>query len=134
MRRFPRGPGFRIEQAGGHDILRFVCMLVFIAAVVGLTILLVTYIRRSHHVHGVTPSSAPTPPLAPKGPPDPALLEARMRYARGELSRDRYIEIASDLGDPTPFVPAAPEYSQPEYSSPPEQSAAPETPGAPEPA
>ena len=31
---------------------------------------------------------------------DPALNELRMRYARGEVSRDEYLRAASDLGAP----------------------------------
>ena len=42
----------------------------------------------------------------PGGPPrsafDPALNELRVRYARGEVSRDEYLRAARDLGAPTP--------------------------------
>lgn len=39
----------------------------------------------------------------PMGPPaDPALVELRMRYARGEIGPDEYGRRAADLGYPVP--------------------------------
>ena len=44
---------------------------------------------------------APPPPPPPaSGPPDPALEQARLRYARGEIDRDQFVRIARDLGSP----------------------------------
>ena len=42
-------------------------------------------------------SAGPRPPAF-----DPALNELRVRYARGEVSRDEYLRAASDLGAPIP--------------------------------
>ena len=36
---------------------------------------------------------------------DPALEHARVRYARGELSRDDYLRVVNDLGGPAPPDP-----------------------------
>ena len=38
------------------------------------------------------------PPAAGAG--DPALEQARLRYARGEIDRDEFVRIARDLGSP----------------------------------
>ena len=42
----------------------------------------------------------------PWGPPDP-LAFARLRYARGEIDRDAYVQLTQDLGG-APEPPAAP--------------------------
>lgn len=47
----------------------------------------------------------------PWGPPDP-LAFARMRYARGEIDRDTYVQLTQDLGgqpdvEPPPPPPAS---------------------------
>jgi putative membrane protein len=46
------------------------------------------------------------------GPPrsalDPAVNELRLRYARGEISRDEYLRTAADLGAPLPPPDAPP--------------------------
>lgn len=44
------------------------------------------------------PSPAALPPAGP--PRDPALEQARLRYARGELSREEYLRVSADLGGP----------------------------------
>jgi uncharacterized membrane protein len=45
---------------------------------------------------------------APWGGVDPGAI-ARMRYARGEISRDEYVQLAQDLGgEPSPEAPAPP--------------------------
>ena len=43
----------------------------------------------------------------PGGPPDPAGL-LRLRYARGELSRDEFLQASSDLGEPPTEAAAEP--------------------------
>jgi putative membrane protein len=41
------------------------------------------------------------------GPPmsDPALSQLRLRYARGEISRDDYLQTSADLGAQPPPLP-----------------------------
>jgi uncharacterized membrane protein len=58
------------------------------------------------------PAAAPatlvtTSPSTPSTPPDdPAISQLRMRYAQGEISRDDYVRIASDLGVVVPSPPS----------------------------
>jgi uncharacterized membrane protein len=48
-----------------------------------------------------------SPGGAPWGRPDPLSI-ARMRYARGEIGRDEYVQLAQDLGgEPEPPPPPA---------------------------
>lgn len=75
--------------------------LPIIAIVVGLII----WSRDSHRHHHRTPPPGWGPPQTPPAAPpvDPALSEARLRYARGEISREDYLRIATDLsGQPPP--------------------------------
>jgi uncharacterized membrane protein len=56
---------------------------------------------------------------------DQALVEARMRYARGDLARDDYLRIARDLGHDVPASdarsgPTTPEPTPATTSEPPE--------------
>ena len=46
------------------------------------------------------PGARHAPPAAGGSPPDPALEQARLRYARGEIDRDEFVRIARDLGSP----------------------------------
>lgn len=55
----------------------------------------------SHDFAHLSPPFFPPPYAA-----DPALAAARLRYARGELSRDDYARIAADLGMPLPDAAA----------------------------
>ncbi len=97
------GPGFGrfVEfHRGGADPLDwaiFALLLVLILLVVAQ--LVVTLMRRRggpmHKFRG-----------GPWGPPDP-LAFARMRYARGEIARDAYVQLAHDLGG-EPEPPPAP--------------------------
>jgi len=59
----------------------------------------------------------PGGPYAWQGPTaghvDPAITELRVRYARGEISRDEYLQRSFDLGAPMGTAPAAPPYAAP---------------------
>jgi len=44
------------------------------------------------------PAPAGAPPVAPPPPANDAVEVVRMRYARGELSRDEYVQAVRDLG------------------------------------
>jgi|ERR1041384_705107 uncharacterized membrane protein len=90
----------------GLPVLHFIFMLVFIGALIALIVWAVGSARRGHfhahqsHTHGTVP------PVAD----DAALREARMRYARGELTREQYLQITHDLGAPNvPLPPPPPE-------------------------
>ena len=94
---------FRMHEFwwGGFFPLIFT-FLPIIAIIVGILI----WSRDSHrHHHPMSPPAGWGPPQAP--PPsapavDPALNEARLRYARGEISRDDYLRIATDLSGQAP--------------------------------
>jgi len=75
----------------------------FFVGVVVLVIVFVARMANARHHHGPPGAwlghHAPLPPAAV----DPALTEARLRYARGEISREDYLRIVSDLtGQPPP--------------------------------
>jgi uncharacterized membrane protein len=83
---FERGVGWYWVA---HAIFTFA----IIAALVALVVWFVTNARRHN-----APYAAAGPPPPPAQPAqDPALLEARMRYARGEMSREDYLRIVADL-------------------------------------
>ena len=85
---FPSHPGGRF--GGGVEVFHIIFMALLIAAVAMLVVWLVTSFRRGQLLHEhVVPVRAPN---------DTALQEARMRYARGEMSRDEFLQTSTDLG------------------------------------
>jgi putative membrane protein len=53
--------------------------------------------------HGLAMAPAAPGPHGPPGPrPDGALEELRLRYARGEMSREEFLQRSSDLGGTPP--------------------------------
>jgi len=93
--RFGQPQPFVIHRAG-YPVLHFVFGFAFLALMILLAVWLVMSIRRTQTV---PPSRLPAPP-----PPleDAAMREARMRYARGEMTRDEFLQISSDLGGAPP--------------------------------
>jgi uncharacterized membrane protein len=85
----------------GGDVLHALFMLALLAVLIALAVWLVTSIR--HPAIAAGTAAAPPAPAAPE--PDPALREARMRYARGEMSREEFTRIVADLGGPEPAEP-----------------------------
>ena len=85
-----RGFGF------GHPGLRLVIMLLNlafgVALLVGLVLLAVWLARIVSH--GAATTTAGT-----GRPASPSEL-ARLRYARGEISREQYLQLLADLGGP----------------------------------
>jgi len=86
----------------GPEIAHLVLMLALIAALVAFAVWLVNSSRRAH-------ATAGGPVVTPRTVDDGAYLAARMRYARGEISREQFFEIAGDLG----ALPAAPPAEEP---------------------
>ena len=86
------------HAAGLHWIIPLIILLLLIGGIVWL---IVRGSCRSGAAAGPPPFNWPVPP--PGGrlhrPGDPALTALRLRYARGEVSRDDYLRIAADLGD-----------------------------------
>ena len=75
-------------------------MLVQLAVLVALVVVAVVVVQR------VTGGSFRRPPEVPgearRERPDEALELLRLRYARGEVSREDYLRAAADLGSPVP--------------------------------
>ncbi|HEX3604928.1 MAG TPA: SHOCT domain-containing protein [Candidatus Dormibacteraeota bacterium] len=98
-RPFFKGEGFGFHQVAGWQlalamVLRFVAVLLIIAAIVYLVRQLLLHRART------------TPPAAPLR--SPGLDELDMRYARGEVTRSEYLERRADLMGMAPPPPAPP--------------------------
>ena len=93
LQRFRPGDFRRFD--GGHEWFHALFGIALLVVVILLAVWLVYSIRRT-----ATPQSHAA--AFPGARPDAALEEARVRYARGEITREQYIEIASDLGGPVP--------------------------------
>jgi putative membrane protein len=97
---FPRGGGLLVQRAGdaggwpdGLSWLMFAILLVLLLiAIVSLALAL--YDRS--HVE-----------TAPGGTPSGALTELDLRYARGEIGRDEYLQRRIDLGGSAAPAPEA---------------------------
>jgi hypothetical protein len=70
-------------------------------AVIGLIVWLVVRRRPAPFAEGRPAGWGQQPPWAAAPPrPDSALEIARARYARGEMSREEFLRVSSDLGGP----------------------------------
>jgi putative membrane protein len=85
---------------GWYWALRGLVPLVVLLVVAGLVVWAVVRLSNRPVVTAAPPS--PAPPAAR----DPALEELRLRYARGEVSREEYLQRLQDLGGPA--IPEAP--------------------------
>jgi putative membrane protein len=85
----------RYHEGLGHGglVLGWLVFLVGLVVLVGLAVWAVRRITSMPLTAG--PWSGAATPRS-----DAALEAARMRYARGEISRDDYLRIAADLGAP----------------------------------
>ena len=93
------------EHQGGH-FFGWVFGFLFLALVVGLVVYFVFWVARGHN--------APLRPAGPASlpPPDDPLAIVRLRYARGEMSRDEFLRANEDLGRPP--VPSGAAQSPPQ--------------------
>ena len=93
-----RFPGYPVRHfGGGVEIFHIIFMVLLIAAVAMLVVWLVASLRRGQLVHEhAQPARATT---------DTALQEARLRYARGEMSREDFLQVSTDLGGGAPPLP-----------------------------
>jgi uncharacterized membrane protein len=87
LARFPGHHDGRLEGFGPVEGL--IGLLVVGLIVAGVALLIIN-LARSNRVQSVTA-------YAPQPPRDPALEAVRMRYARGEISREEYAAVAADL-------------------------------------
>ncbi len=80
--------------------------LLLILILAGVVIWLVVRMNRMEHARAMTaPPPTPIPAgstASAPGAPDPALEQARMRYANGEIDREAFLAIWSDLGGAPP--------------------------------
>lgn len=84
-------PGYPVRRfGGGVEIVHIIFMALLIAAVAMLLVWLIQGARRGQLFHEHAVSARP--------PADTALQEARMRYARGEMSREEFLQTSTDLG------------------------------------
>lgn len=105
MRYPPYGPQPQ-EYGHHHDSAWwwFGHALSLIIVVALITLLVVLVMRLLDRTTPTAPVAvAPAAPASPPG--DPALAQLRMRYANGDVSRDDYLRIASDLGASVPSSP-----------------------------
>jgi uncharacterized membrane protein len=106
----------RFGRHGGGGWFPF--MGIFGLLLLGLAVvaLVLAFRGRRDHLHRGPGPGGPVPPpqhapgwaAAPRA--DDAVNHLRMRYARGELSRDEYLRVSADLGAPLPaeLIPTAP--------------------------
>ncbi len=86
------GGGFGGGMMGGHPLMAlFGCLLFLflVALVVWAIVVLVRHGRRGK------PAAAESAAAAPRS--EDALEIARLRYARGEITRDEYLALRDDL-------------------------------------
>ena len=84
-------PGYPVRHfGGGVEVFHIIFMVLLFAALAMLIVWLVTSFRRGQPLHEhATPARATI---------DTALQEARLRYARGEMSREEFLQVSTDLG------------------------------------
>ena len=118
----PFGPP-RFERHGGWEWLHALFGLLFVAAIVALIVFLLLRVFDRNQPKPVASGPIYPPPRSPAPGFDPALAELRLRYARGEVSRDDFLRISTDLGAPPPAppppAPVAPPPPTPPEGSPP---------------
>lgn len=95
MHYLTHGPfGYRWERSDYWWVANFVWLLL-IAALVAVAVIFVLRLAGRPPTGGGT--AGPSRPAF-----DPAVNELRLRYARGEVSREEFLQAAGDLGAPGP--------------------------------
>lgn len=101
------GYGYPYMMGGGWwGIVMLVFWLLVIAAIVVLIVWAVRQITGHGQAHGGGPGTPPPTATAP--PKDEACEIARIRYAKGEITKEQFEEICRGLGVPSgpPATPA----------------------------
>jgi uncharacterized membrane protein len=81
---------------GGHPFLHLLVVLVVVALFCFVLVLLYRFLAPRLSPAAATSSDA--------GSTDQALATLRLRYARGEVGRDEYLQASADLGASLPGV------------------------------
>lgn len=103
--------GRYMDHGWGWWFLGGIIPLLLFGLLIGLVVWAVFHLNRTSGSNALLP--APPPP----GPRmDPALEEVRLRYARGEMSREEFLERFRDLGGAHPEPPP---HASPPAASPP---------------
>jgi uncharacterized membrane protein len=92
---------YQYHHGGGAVGPHLFGWLVPLFVVAGFAVLVVWAVRRMTAMRL-------SPALAPGGGvphADPAVESARLRYAKGEITREDYLRIAADIGAPAPEPP-----------------------------
>jgi len=92
------------DHFGNHpwwSVFGWLVPVLIVAMLVGAAVWVVARATKER-----TPSLPPAGWLPPQpATPDPALEHARLRYARGEITRDEFLRLWSDLGGTTGNAP-----------------------------
>ena len=118
MQHWDRGEGFRgrseewaFGPGGGHEswVGDLVHVLIVVLVVAALALAIVWLVRRLAGTGGGVTGpalAAPAPAVAAPLALDPAVAALRLRYARGEVSREDFQQAHADLtGEPTATWP-----------------------------
>jgi uncharacterized membrane protein len=114
------GPFFRFQVyrgAGWPFVVGGIFRIAFLVLIIVGIVWLVRRWGHGHphlhpHSHSHEFGTPPSVPSTPAVPEDAALREARLRYARGEITRKQYAQIAADLGGTPPGPPPSGEGEQ----------------------
>ncbi len=88
----PRGEGWWLVGA--------LLQLLLLGAIVVLAVLVGQRLMGRAAGRADRTDNVPAAPAATAPVPDEALTQLRLRYARGEVSREEYLRTAADLGSP----------------------------------
>ena len=93
---------------GGWVVGGFLWLLLTAGLVAAAMVLVLRAAAGARGQQRLPASAAPTPTPGP----DPAVTELRLRYARGDITREEYVRTAADLGvavpgDEPPPAPSA---------------------------
>jgi uncharacterized membrane protein len=94
-------PRLPIHDGGNHRLGVLLAMLILVA-LIGLAVYVAVRLANRRPGHQAPPSGYTPVAAPPTYGRDPALEQARLRYARGELSRDDYLRVIGDLGGEPP--------------------------------
>ena len=95
------------ERGDGFFPIGAIVGLLLLAALITLAIFLARSPRHGGPRLGFSPPAPPAPVTGVAGSPDDALALVRLRYARGEMSRDDFLQTSTDLGGVLVAAPPA---------------------------